>query len=257
MGRIDMRKYSFSKSNERICKLSFILFFLLGITSAVIIPFSVHGYVLLMFILFPPLIYIMLRQSTGFLSYDNDGFEIINSVWFGTKFKADWPTLDHLNVNSNIDNIILGFGKIGYTSFGDKSPEFKRFIIDMLRVAAKKNDIKNLNESVQELIMFDNNKIDDIIESTKPNLTYEVLIPLIYTLFVIAGMLGIVILMIKFIYQIPYFKNYNRISAPIIIFVAFGISSKVVGFIWKYSLNKISFKKSNNNDSPHEKEEEN
>lgn len=186
-----------------------------------------------MLIWIPPFIYLWNRQSTGIFRYSEDSFEIKNTVFLGANFHASWEEIDHIGIGANIENIILGFGKGRFTSFQGKDRKFKRLAVEISKIIDKKTDLKRLNEGVWELAQLKDNEIEEIIERSKSSIKYDLVLPLIYVILVLAGMFGLVMLAIELLKDVPIYNENARILAPLIVFIAMSISGKFIEAFWK------------------------
>lgn len=236
-----MKEYKFPLINEKICNVLILCFLLIPVISVVVIRYSDFGYLILFLLFFPPLLYFFIRESTGKIFYDENIFGIKNSVWFGLNFKAGWNHLDFLGMSQSIETISLRFGKNGSTSFDGYSKEYKMFVINMLRLASARIDIKELNKGVWELLEAPNSEIEDIISMTKNKWKYEILFVLLYFIIALGGMFGILILILKCLNFVDIYEKYGKYMgfiSPILVLMALYVSTKIFKKIWDTIISK-------------------
>jgi hypothetical protein len=143
-----MKEYHFSKQNRYICLVSLILTpVLLGIGLFnwmhglwFLIPISTFW--------IPLFVYLLYKNGTGVIRYDDSHFEIKSDIWGGSSVNAAWADLKGISTQLRFSNIIFNFGKSGFASFGVDRLDFKRFIVEMLQLLLTKEELSKVTENI-------------------------------------------------------------------------------------------------------------
>lgn len=96
----------------------------------------------------PLFAYLLYKNGTGVLRYDDVHFEIKSDIWGGSNVNAAWADLKGITTQLRFSNIIFNFGKSGFASFGVDRLDFKRFMVEMMQLLLRKNGLSKVTENI-------------------------------------------------------------------------------------------------------------